>query len=274
MSREPSGGIGVRAAATTESFEVTKTDAEWGRLLSPVQYAILRQQATEPPGFSPLDRKTRGRRYDRAGVRIVLLLGEMRHGIDGSCKVATLPTASACVESPCWDGRSVPVDLDNSFSKRLRSFLRQIMPYAALDDPVRIFGREFVDVGAAIRVWCTIGIAFKRNCRDGDDRELGESFFQIVVVRLAFSQAEPPAIVMDDDANMIRVIECGSGAIKSSVIEGPLRGSELPNAFRKVVPVFVVAGPAAFGGKVILIPPFELSFWRQGILLASGLPIK
>ena len=29
------------------------------------------------------------------------------------------------------------------------------------------------------------------------------------------------------------------------------------------MPVFFVAGPAAFGGKIILIPPLELILWRQ-----------
>ena len=60
-------GTGARAAAGAESFEVTKTDAEWRRLLAPAQYAILRRQATEPPGSSPLDRETRPGRYDCAG---------------------------------------------------------------------------------------------------------------------------------------------------------------------------------------------------------------
>ena len=54
-------------AGSAETFEVTKTDAEWRRLLSPAQYAILRRQGTEPPGSSPLDHETRHGRYDCAG---------------------------------------------------------------------------------------------------------------------------------------------------------------------------------------------------------------
>ena len=52
---------------TAETFEVTKTDAQWRRLLSPAQYAVLRRQGTEPPGSSPLDHETRRGRYDCAG---------------------------------------------------------------------------------------------------------------------------------------------------------------------------------------------------------------
>src|SRR4051812_17147348 len=57
---------GGRARAA-EHFAVVKTDAEWRHLLSPAQYAILRQQATEPPFSSPLDQETRRGRYDCAG---------------------------------------------------------------------------------------------------------------------------------------------------------------------------------------------------------------
>ena len=52
---------------TAETFEVTRTDAQWRRLLSPAQYAVLRRQGTEPPGSSPLDHETRRGRYDCAG---------------------------------------------------------------------------------------------------------------------------------------------------------------------------------------------------------------
>jgi len=60
-------GVGAHAAPDTQHFAVVKTDVEWRRLLSPIQYAILRQQATEPPGSSPLDQEARRGRYDCAG---------------------------------------------------------------------------------------------------------------------------------------------------------------------------------------------------------------
>jgi peptide-methionine (R)-S-oxide reductase len=37
-----------------EEFEMTRTDEEWKRKLTPVQYEVLRHEATEPPGSSPL----------------------------------------------------------------------------------------------------------------------------------------------------------------------------------------------------------------------------
>ena len=40
-----------------EIFEVTRTDEEWRRLLTPEQYNVLRKQGTEPARSSPLDRE-------------------------------------------------------------------------------------------------------------------------------------------------------------------------------------------------------------------------
>jgi hypothetical protein len=44
------------------------------------------------------------------------------------------------------------VDFYDSVRKVLRGFLRQIVPDAALDDPVRIFAREFLGIRTGVRV--------------------------------------------------------------------------------------------------------------------------
>lgn len=44
----------IAAPALAETFEVTKTDAQWRAILSPAAFAVLRQEDTEPPGTSPL----------------------------------------------------------------------------------------------------------------------------------------------------------------------------------------------------------------------------
>jgi hypothetical protein len=45
---------------------------------------------------------------------------------------------------------------------------------AAPDDPVRVFARELLAVGVAVRVWRTVGIAFKADGGYGDDRTFGQ----------------------------------------------------------------------------------------------------
>ena len=100
-----------------------------------------------------------------------------------------------------------------------------------------------------------VGTVITGNC--------GKPLFQIVVFRLAFGQTEPPAVVVDDDGDVIRIVEGRRAAIERGVVEVPLRRSELPDELRKIVPVFLVAGPAALGGEIELVPPFELGLRRQ-----------
>ena len=52
-------GKGAPPAEAAERFEVTKSPAEWRRLLGPERYAVLREAATERAGSSPLDKERR-----------------------------------------------------------------------------------------------------------------------------------------------------------------------------------------------------------------------
>ena len=55
-----------------ETFEITKSDAEWRRILTPAQYATLRHEVTEPPFSSPLDREKRRGTFACAGCGLDL----------------------------------------------------------------------------------------------------------------------------------------------------------------------------------------------------------
>jgi peptide-methionine (R)-S-oxide reductase len=58
--------------AEPASFEISLSDAEWRQRLSPAQFAVLRQQGTEPPFSSPLDHEARRGVYDCTGCDLPL----------------------------------------------------------------------------------------------------------------------------------------------------------------------------------------------------------
>jgi peptide-methionine (R)-S-oxide reductase len=59
-------------AATGGKFEVTKSDAEWRRQLTPAQYYVLRDHGTERAGTSPLDREKRKGLFHCAGCDLAV----------------------------------------------------------------------------------------------------------------------------------------------------------------------------------------------------------
>jgi peptide-methionine (R)-S-oxide reductase len=58
--------------ANAETFEVTKTDAEWRKILTPAQYNILREEGTEPAFSSPLLNEHRAGIFHCAGCDLSL----------------------------------------------------------------------------------------------------------------------------------------------------------------------------------------------------------
>jgi peptide-methionine (R)-S-oxide reductase len=76
------GFVGLKSAAefirpseagdTPETFEVTKTDVEWKKILTPEQFQVLRKHGTERPGSSPLDANDVPGTYLCAGCALAL----------------------------------------------------------------------------------------------------------------------------------------------------------------------------------------------------------
>ncbi|MGH6672791.1 MAG: peptide-methionine (R)-S-oxide reductase MsrB [Xanthobacteraceae bacterium] len=63
----------VKAATTPpHPYEVTHTDAQWRKLLTPAQYDVLREAATEPPFSSPLLNEHRDGTFACAGCDLAL----------------------------------------------------------------------------------------------------------------------------------------------------------------------------------------------------------
>jgi peptide-methionine (R)-S-oxide reductase len=65
------GSLSVPVSAD-EAFEVTHTEEEWRRLLTPNQFAVLREEATERPFTSPLNSEHRTGVFACAGCDLPL----------------------------------------------------------------------------------------------------------------------------------------------------------------------------------------------------------
>ncbi len=64
--------LAATSAQLGTRFELELTEAEWRARLSPQQYAVLRQEGTERPGSSPLDKEYRPGTYACAGCALAL----------------------------------------------------------------------------------------------------------------------------------------------------------------------------------------------------------
>lgn len=67
------------AAESAETFEVTKTDAEWKAMLSDEQYRILRQEDTERPFTSALNTEKRKGIFHCAGCDLPVYSSEAKY---------------------------------------------------------------------------------------------------------------------------------------------------------------------------------------------------
>ena len=119
--------------------------------------------------------------------------------------------------------------VDDGLGKGLRRFLRQVMPHAAGDRPVLVFAGEHLGVGRGFRMRRAIGIALESDGRHCDRRKFGQPLFQMIIFRLTFGKAEPSAIVMDDDIDMIWVVERSRASVESGVVEVPFRRGKMPD---------------------------------------------
>lgn len=68
-----------QASGPRKTFEVTKTDEEWKRILTPEQYYVLRKHGTEYAGSSPLDKIYSPGMYHCAGCDLPLFSSETKY---------------------------------------------------------------------------------------------------------------------------------------------------------------------------------------------------
>jgi peptide-methionine (R)-S-oxide reductase len=65
-------------AKAEQTFEVTKSDAEWRRALTPEQYRVLREHGTERAGTSPLDKEYGKGTFLCAGCELALFASDTK----------------------------------------------------------------------------------------------------------------------------------------------------------------------------------------------------
>ena len=71
--------LAVVPFARAAEFEVVHTDAEWRALLTPEQFAVLRESATEPPFTSPLLKEHRRGTFACAGCALPLFSSDTKY---------------------------------------------------------------------------------------------------------------------------------------------------------------------------------------------------
>jgi hypothetical protein len=72
---------------------------------------------------------------------------------------------------------------------------------------------ELIGVGTGLRMRCAVGIALEGDGRHPNHRKCGKSLFQIVILWLALGETEPPAVIVNDDRNMIGIVKGRSAAV-------------------------------------------------------------
>lgn len=69
----------ARNATAAEQFEIMRSNAEWRKRLTARQYSVLREEATERAGSSPLDKEYRAGTYFCAGCDLAVFSSEQKY---------------------------------------------------------------------------------------------------------------------------------------------------------------------------------------------------
>ena len=71
--------LGARFVRAEENFEITKSAEEWRKILTPEQFATLREEATEATYSSALLEEKRKGTYNCAGCTLALYSSDMKY---------------------------------------------------------------------------------------------------------------------------------------------------------------------------------------------------
>ena len=110
-------------ARADTKFEVTHSDAEWRKLLTPAQYNILREQGTEPPFTSPLLNEHRTGTFNCAGCALPLYSSKTKYDSGTGWPSFWAPLRNAVLTS---DDSSLGMDRTEVHCRRCGSHLGHV----------------------------------------------------------------------------------------------------------------------------------------------------
>jgi peptide-methionine (R)-S-oxide reductase len=130
-------------AKTLAKFEVTKTEAQWRKILTPEQFEILRKKGTERAGTSPLTEEHRKGKFTCAGCNLPLFTSETKFESGTGWPSFYAPIANA-----------VKTSVDNSFgSTRTEVYCRRCGGHLGhvFDDGPKPTGLRYCMNGVAMK---------------------------------------------------------------------------------------------------------------------------
>ncbi len=113
----------LSAHAAVPKYEVTHSDAEWKKLLTPAQYDILRRQGTEKPFSSPLLNEHRTGTFDCAGCALPLFPSKTKYDSGTGWPSFWAPLPNAVLTS---DDTSLGMDRTEVHCRRCGSHLGHV----------------------------------------------------------------------------------------------------------------------------------------------------
>src|SRR3954468_15557524 len=121
------------------------------------------------------------------------------------------------------------IDINHRLCECLRSLLRKVVADAARDCAVYVLAYKLLCIGFWWWVRRAVGVAFECDGRDFDFGTGGETLLELVILCLTLCQTLSPAVVVDHDVNVIRIVERRGASIECGVVKLPLGRCQLPD---------------------------------------------
>jgi hypothetical protein len=164
------------------------------------------------------------------------------------------------------------VGVDDGACERSGCFLRQVV-VDVVESAVLVGAGELLAVRGTVVGWGEgVLIAVDRDGRHLDRRAGGQALLDRVETGVALGEPESPAVVVDDDVDVVGIVERGGGPAEGGVVVAPARRVERPDQACQLGTVGRIRepGPTRIRREGVLVPPGPLCLRRQWGL--AGVP--